>query len=112
MVTVAVIFQTCFHVLGLLRYTNPRDGQSMLHRAALYCRHDNIELLLDRDKGLANIQDHAGNTPLHLACTKAGTKPGKLTVQTLLVRPLLTAAFNTCYYNELVACNYSNVIMC
>ena len=68
-----------------MKYVNPYDKQSLLHRASLACRHDNVSLLLEWDEELANMQDKAGNTALHLACGKAGSKVGRLTVQALLV---------------------------
>ena len=56
---------------GLLRYASPRDGQTLLHRAAEGCLPDNVTLLLHTDEELANIQDNYGNTALQIACTKA-----------------------------------------
>ena len=94
-------------VAELVRYTNPRDRQSTLHWAALNCRHDNIKLLLERDKGLANLQDKVGNTPLHVACTKAGTKPGRQTVQTLLESP----AIFICPRSILDVCDYVQLLV-
>ena len=66
----------------LVRYTNPHDGQTLLHRAALGCHSDNITVLLRTDEKLANLQDHHGNTALQIACSKAH-KPA---VKALLVR--------------------------
>ena len=67
---------------GLLRYASPRDGQTLLHRAAEGCLPDNVTLLLHTDEELANIQDNYGNTALQIACTKAH----KPTVKAFLVR--------------------------
>ena len=65
----------------LLHFVNPADGCTALHRAAEACRYDNVTVLLKADEELANMQDHVGNTALHLACFKAH----KQTVKTLLV---------------------------
>ena len=69
-------------ITDLIRFCNPRDGQTTLHRASNACRHQNVALLLRRDEELANMQDFEGNTALHLACNKVH----KQTVSTLLVR--------------------------
>lgn len=52
----------------LMRYQSPRDKQTALHKAILTNRSENAHILLSADPKGANIQDRAGNTPLHLAC--------------------------------------------
>lgn len=66
--------------IRLIRFCNPRDGQTALHRASSACRHQNVILLLKRDEELANMQDFEGNTALHLACSKMHRQ----TISTLL----------------------------
>lgn len=53
---------------NLIRFCNPRDGQTALHRASAASRHQNVALLMRSDAELANVQDLDGNTALHLAC--------------------------------------------
>ena len=77
-----VITRNCYApFLGLVRYASPKDGQTLLHRAAEGCLPDNVTLLLQMDKELANIQDNYGNTALQIACSKAH----KPTVKAFLV---------------------------
>eukprot|EP00731_Ephydatia_muelleri_P012757 Em0007g67a len=52
----------------LMRYQSPRDGKTALHKAVSANQSENVNLLLSADPRGANIQDKAGNTPLHLAC--------------------------------------------
>lgn len=53
---------------ALIRFQSPQDGQTALHKAVVANRSENVHILLSADPRGANIQDKAGNTPLHLAC--------------------------------------------
>lgn len=52
--------------LGVLDFA----GASAMHHAALWGRERIVESLLDTKTGAShvNLQDNAGNTPLHFAC--------------------------------------------
>lgn len=67
---------------NVLKLVSAHTGQTALHEAVkvgiiIYCSsHDNqqvsniqaVKLLLQHDTSCADIQDHHGDTPLHLAC--------------------------------------------
>ena len=75
---------------ALMRYQSPRDGKTALHKAVSANQSENVNLLLSADPRGANIQDKAGNTPLHLACQLGHKRCLRVILVRFEVTPLLT----------------------
>ena len=54
--------------VGVVRMTNLRDGCTALHRAAESGQHLAIPMLIEADPRVKDMQNHAGQTALHVAC--------------------------------------------
>jgi hypothetical protein len=69
---------------AVVRATNPYDGQTAIHRAAVAGRHENVTELLRADPECATARDRKGDTALHLACSGTQKKTHRKTVEALL----------------------------
>ena len=70
---------------AIIRATNPHDGQTAAHRAALAGKQENLSLLLHYDPECVLAKDLVGDTPLHLACRVTQKKTYRKIVEMLLV---------------------------
>jgi ankyrin repeat protein len=68
----------------IIRATNPHDGQTAAHRAALAGKQENLSLLLHYDPECVLAKDLVGDTPLHLACRGTQKKTYRKIVEMLL----------------------------
>ena len=68
--------------VGVVRMTNLRDGCTALHRAVESGQHLAIPMLIEADPLVKDVQNHAGQTALHVACNLMDKK----CVSALLVR--------------------------
>lgn len=66
------------------------SGAAALHHAALWKRESIVEALLDTMTGSSqvNLQDNAGNTPMHYACTGGSHSVGGVRVEDELYKSL------------------------
>ncbi len=77
---------------GALMNTQDTEGQSTLHYATLSGNQDSLALIVNREQGLINHQDHMGNTALMLAALHG---------YELLVKTLLQSGADTGIRNSL-----------
>ena len=91
---------------AIVRATNPHDGQTAAHRAALSGKQENLALLLHYDPECVLAKDLGGNTPLHLACRGTQKKAYRKTVEIILV-----SSFPFQYFHDSIPLLHTVVVL-